>query len=422
MQAHCFCLINKLAIYFSFYGKFVKFFASLFPFWKRFFLFSFVLSVLTVEAWSQDELIFSADLLRHGARVANHQLDNIEYPDTWFGKNIPKGQLTLAGFFAEQANGRAFAQRYSSLLPRRYSADLMCVRTDGSNRTIMSALAVLAAWFPRAVQPVLDTVPEQNDTLLKPNKKAMYRAVNSLPGWQSMWQRSHYGYRYFQQLKKMGKLQEICPLQRGRLAAYQACFAPLHRLADSAKTISAFCALRQNHCRATALLGLSSRALHQLNKVDARLTLLSLQPSSTRHGFQQLSAYERVGREGGCPLVSEVIHDMQQRLQGKTMRRYVLYSGHDTTIKAVLNALLLKAPGGQLTVQDLPRFAADLSFALWRRARGQLWVSVRYYNGPKLAAGVGRLLLDMSWDDFKKRYFHSACLQIGRDLGRCDYF
>ena len=154
-------------------------------------LFSIFISALPAYATENNiganaKLIFAADIIRHGARTATKYLPGINYPSLWNQKDIPAGQLTQYGFNMEMQNGYFFKKVYSSILSNSYNPKNVCFVADGSNRDIMSTLAVITAMYPNiSSADVIDVIPEERDSMLEMTKDTS--AIENASGWLKKW-------------------------------------------------------------------------------------------------------------------------------------------------------------------------------------------------------------------------------------------
>jgi hypothetical protein len=73
---------------------------------------------------------------------------------------------------------------------------------------------------------------------------------------------------------------------------------------------------------------------------------------------------------------------MDKALQGKDTLKYILFSGHDSSIMSVMNTL-------GTPLEKLPRYASHLNFALFK-SDGNYYVKVSMNNKPVIVPGCDK--------------------------------
>ena len=382
----------------------------------------FVLSLLFISQASfalTHSLVFASDLIRHGARTPIHPLSTIHYPALWSTINIPTGQLTQFGFYQERLKGRYFKNEYEKLLPLAYSADNICIRSTGSNRTIMSAIAVMSMIYPQQISYDIQSVPKRSDHLLQP-QKGFNNIVSIAPGWKEKWQDSQLGYPLFHTLYNKGLINGLCKPQGEQ--NYMNCFRKIKQLADSIKTLDNFCKAKSSRCNTLGVLPITRRQHNEVLQINDWYVKHAFLPSHVPGFKNQLPQYQQLSTQTGCPLVSEVIHNMSVKLNKGSKTDYILYSAHDTSILAVMSYLLSQhfTDNRAIPVHGNPNFAAGLSFQLYKSLFKRPQVKVIYRNSPGKSA-YSQIVFEGSFDTFKKRYFNKQCLAVAKSVHRCDY-
>lgn len=136
-------------------------------------------------------IVFAADIIRHGARTSTQYDPNLEYPPLWNIDNIPAGQLTQYGFDMERYNGEYFSKEYHKLLGTEYRREDVCIVADGTNRDIASAQAALLGMFPRIKNlDVIEIIPKAKNPLLSMHKNI--KNIDSAPCWLDKWRKIEY--------------------------------------------------------------------------------------------------------------------------------------------------------------------------------------------------------------------------------------
>ncbi|ORU72725.1 histidine acid phosphatase, partial [Francisella tularensis subsp. holarctica] len=75
-------------------------------------------------------IVFAADIIRHGARTSTQYDPKLKYPPLWNVDNIPAGQLTQYVFEMERYNGEYFSKEYYKLLGNQYNREDICIVAD----------------------------------------------------------------------------------------------------------------------------------------------------------------------------------------------------------------------------------------------------------------------------------------------------
>ncbi|MDF1796341.1 MAG: histidine-type phosphatase [Coxiellaceae bacterium] len=357
----------------------------------------------------QAQLIFASDLIRHGARTVIHPMQGIHYPVLWSTANIPPAQLTKYGFFEEKTNGQFFKLTYKSLLPKQYDAKQICIRTDGVNRTIMSALAVASQMYPASLQYNIHSEPKAIDRLIAPSKNLKNLASNA-PGWKYHWQHSNWGYPFYKKLYQQHLIKRLCP--RSGKQNYLHCFKSINYIASSIAPLNNYCSHASEHCSTTKILHITHTLMQRIVKTNNWLLQHTFLPSEQKGFIEALPAYKKLGLQSGCLLINDVIHNMQMKIDHKNPLKYKLYSGHDSTILTVLNYLMTQN-FDQFKKPPLfgnPDYAADLSFRLYKRDKKHYQVKVIYRNNSALDA-TQHILFNKSFKQFKQVYDNQQCIR-----------
>lgn len=364
-------------------------------------------------------LIFASDLIRHGARTPIHPIANLHYPALWSYINIPNGQLTQFGFYQERLKGRLLRNDYQKLLPLAYSSDRICVRSTGANRAIMSAIGVMTSIYPQQISYDIQSVDKRRDKLLQPEKN-----INSIlaeaPGWRHKWQHSQLGYPLFNTLYNKRLIAKLCDKDGDQ--NYMQCFKEIKGIADSIRTLDNFCKAKSSRCSTLGILPLTDHQRSLILQAANWYVLHAFLPSNDAGFSSQLPLYQKMGVQTGCPVISEIIHNMAVKLNNGSKTDYILYSAHDTTILSVLNYLI--STGYQanipLPINGNPGYASGLSFELYSSLFKQPQVKVIYRNSPSDKA-QSKIVFEGSFDQFNKRYFNKQCLAVAKSVRRCDY-
>lgn len=374
-------------------------------------------------AASQSQLVFSASLVRHGARTMahyGHSAQQFKLPTAWNESNIPARQLTQYGFQEGFETGLYFRQADASLFAQSPATEkTVCMLSDGTNRDIMTGEAVLTGFFPSKIPFRIHTIPHEHDPLLQPDN-AQWGVVSTLPGWKYLWH-SRYGYPLFQQLLKQGVITKSC----GYTVAsgdYFACLKPIIDLSGDLSAVMNYCQHSDSACRLDDVMGIQPNQVALIK----RSALLFYQHQlfwQNEPGFStDMATYQKLDEAIGAKVfITEVIHDMDQVIHHQTPLKLVLYMGHNTTIMAALSYLYNRDPAlfhYQLPMKQAIAYAASLSFQLYRDAQGGYQFSVLFRNGSGPKTPVQRLY-DGSFEVFKEKYFVPSVLKKLDGTKRC---
>ncbi|MDF1655013.1 MAG: histidine phosphatase family protein [Coxiellaceae bacterium] len=362
-------------------------------------------------AWAhshQPTLVFASDLIRHGARTVIHPMKGIHYPPLWSDIDIPPAQLTKYGFFEEKTNGQFFKTTYQTLLPKQYDATQVSIRTDGSNRTIMSALAVASQMYPASLSYNIASLPKHKALLLQP-KKRMKQIVSTAPGWKYNWQHADWGYHFYKKLYDQHLIKNLCPLTGKQ--NYLTCFKKIGYIASSINPLNNYCSHASEHCSTTKILHITPQLMHAIIKTNNWVLYHTFLPSHEPGFIEALPQYKAIGLQSGCLLVNHVIRNMQLTVDHKNSLKYMLYSGHDSTVLTVLNYLMTQnfAEFKKPPLFGNPEFAADLSFRLYQQDKKHYQVKIIYRKNSMLDAPQ-RVLFEGRFKRFKQLYFNQQCL------------
>src|SRR5579883_673180 len=128
----------------------------MFGFYKKIIIIinSLICMFIFSSSFAQEQLIFAVDLIRHGDRTPIHEIPKSPY--SW---KEGLGELTAEGMRQEFQLGTLFRHKYVEqygLLPPRYRAETIYVRSTDKNRSLMSAESALLGLYPLGSGPVLN--------------------------------------------------------------------------------------------------------------------------------------------------------------------------------------------------------------------------------------------------------------------------
>ena len=328
--------------------------------WRMLILAGLINAVLATTAYAEETLIFAIDLIRHGDRTPIYDLPN--FPYSW---KEGLGELTAEGMNQEFQRGMQFRQRYieqNHLLPPEYHAEAIYVRSSDINRTLMSAESVMMGLYPlgtgphlsstgkpalpSAYQPIpIHTVPLDQDKLFisDQDKEHIQKILKQYVFTSKQWQ------------------QKTNELQSKFKHWSEASGLPINSLDQTVVSLGNNLYIRKLH-HVPLPKGISEQ--------DAKeITATGIWAFSTAYQSKEIT--DPVGHA----MLSAMGNYFDQARQHKTKLKYVLFSGHDSTIMCVLNTL------GAPLINDVPPYASDLNFSLYQNA-DNYYVKISFNGKP----------------------------------------
>ncbi len=310
--------------------------------------------------FAQERLIFAVTLIRHGDRTAVYEIAAIPY--TW---TQGLGELTPIGMHQEYLQGQRLRTRYVDelqLLPQNYQNNSIFARSSDINRTIMSAQAFLCGLYPPGTGPLL------ND-----DNPALPSAYQPIP------------------VRTMPEDQD--PIIRGEKVYEKRLNEMVHAyVLPSAEWQKMSLSYADKFDRWSQIFGFKIESLLDLKKPGDNLNVMLLKGIPLPKGLSEEEAREivkisqwvmaqlykprRIGRFIAGDFIEDVINNMQKAIEGTQEHKFILYSGHDTSILPAMSAL--GAP-----LEATPPYASNMCFELYQD-KDDYHVKVRY-NGMDIA-------------------------------------
>lgn len=311
-----------------------------------------LLASCTSIASANPQLVFVADLIRHGDRTPTEIIPTSPY--AW-----PQGlgQLTAKGMQQEYQLGQKFRELYVKqfkLLPEHYERQTMYVRSSDMDRTLMSAESLLYGLYPTGTGPLMPfnyqpipihTIPTSQDTLLtatdadkKEFKLLFKKYVVKQKEWQQWQAKLQPNFKRWSDLSglKIDTLKDLTPLV-GNYVIRQIYHIPMPP-------------------------GFTAQDKKEFEDLY-----------HWQHAFifkQKPLAYFM-----GHTLVDQVTDYMQQVKQGKTPLKFVLFSAHDSTILGVMSFM-------GVSLNENPHYASDVKFELYKEGKQQYFVKLTFNGKP----------------------------------------
>lgn len=349
---------------------------------------------------NKPDLIFAADVIRHGARTSTKYLPNLKYPSIWSENNIPPGQLTQYGYNMEKQNGKYFKDEYSNLIN---DPNQVCIVADGVNRDIVSALGVISGLFPEINNSdIIDPIPEAQDPILSMNKSI--KGIDVAQGWLYEWKKVGYLSNVLLKSKYITS-DEFCANPRTSQQAYT-CIQPIAKFAGQMIALKDYC--DQAGCSAyDTFTGINDSDYASLVELFNYNSYHSAVPSKG-HGFSKLTKQYLTNtiNTNGAVVVSQIIYNMNTIINSSPSQdhpKFILYTGHDTGVRFNIAYLLSKAGETKKVITKNPGYGADLSFKLYK-SNDKYNVLVSYRQSYVTKDPV--TIYQGSFKEFKKIYFN----------------
>jgi len=326
---------------------------------------------ISIPVLAEEKLVFVVDLIRHGDRTPLLSL-----PRSAFVWKEGLGELTAQGKDQEIKLGKALRKQYvyhDHLLPKLYQPSTVYVGSTPVRRTIMSADEFLIGLYPlntRAKEdhPIpIHVFSNQEEKLLmaKPSKSLFSRVKDYLA----------YKWAWKKESKRLhGKL----ALWREQTGLPLNNFKQLDLLADELY-------IRQLH-HIPLPQGMSSQDAHEI---------MSLGESNIIRKFKSKEASYPMGQA----FLNMINHYLTLAAEQKTTLKYVLLSGHDSSIMSVMTRL-------QSPLEHIPPYASHLNFSLFKNG-SEYTVKVSYNSQPVTLPGCERYRCRLSqWNSVVRDVQH----------------
>lgn len=325
---------------------------------KTYLLFIALCSVIC-SLCAEERLIFAIDVVRHGDRTALVASEKL--PHAW---KEGLGQLTGKGMNQHFALGTKLRKKYvdeKGLLPAEYQTDTIYVRSTDYDRTLMSAQSLLLGLYPPGtgqLHPVTKLQPIPIHTKSTDNDELVSFHFNEPP---------------------LSTLIEKHVFTREDWKKRSEALSPQFKKWTEA--IGHKVENLRNLIMAGDLLH-----VHSLHQAPLPTTLSKKEINEIiGHGnwvMTTIFSTPEVSDMLGQKMLMVVSDYLKQASEKKSSLKYVLVSGHDTTILAILAAL--GAP-----LDTIPPYASHLSFELYEKDNKEQFVKVIYNDKPHSIPACG---------------------------------
>jgi lysosomal acid phosphatase len=327
---------------------------------KKIFLALFII-MFSSASFAAEQLIFAADVIRHGDRTPVYNIPNSPYD--W---QLGAGQLTSEGMHQEFLLGQLMHSRYidkTHLLPAKYASEKIYVRSTDMDRTLMSAESFLLGLYPL-------TQSAAADTSLPGNFQPV--PVHTLPFNYDDLLTQDFTKEPFKSLRE--KYMYTDPVWRNKEAEYKNKLHEWQELTGMPLPNLHYLLALGDH--------LFIRKLHHVplpeNISDATADeIIAL----AQWVYVRQTSYPEISNPFSYKLLKTLVDLMQDASGNKSALRYELFSAHDDTLSHTLTALGNTFPGQ-------PHYASDLNFSLYKSGNN-FFVRVTFNNVVLAIPGCG---------------------------------
>ncbi|CAF2564653.1 unnamed protein product [Rotaria sp. Silwood2] len=339
-----------------------------------------VLLILFSKSNFARELIATHILFRHGERAPTMLYPSDSNDISFWSNGL--GSLTIRGKFQHILLGQYFRERYSTLLNSTYVASEIFVRSSDYDRTLMSAYLTLLGLYPSSKinisidhfittntwpenlpwQPIpVHTIPKSMDHLLGVSDCAYYKTLVEQMKKSERIQNINNQFRdLFQYLEKNAK-QSVSNLFDAWAVSDTVLIEDTYNIAPSWAT--------------PAVL----RQLQQISDISAYHLMFMPEINRLRGGscyYKQILMIILIKYIFSLtgPLLRDILENIEDLILNKTQEpKAKIYSGHETTIAAILSFLDINYP-------HQPPLASALFFDLYRQDNHSYGIQLEYLN------------------------------------------
>lgn len=313
----------------------------------------FIPLLLAQTVFAQEKMIFALDIIRHGDRTPLHTIPVLTH--VWAEG---PGQLTAKGLAQEHELGKRLRTKYVEqygLLPQNYLNTSLYVRSTDTDRTLMSAQAVLMGLYPLGTGPSI--LPEGYQPIPIHTKSPEHDEL--IPYHLDSEKQKHFLFNKYVYPKKhwLDKTQE----KQGKFAAWsKATGVKINNLYQVIKISDSFFIYQQ----------------HQL-PLPKHLTESEISDiiSTGKWALTALFEPKEMGDFVGSDLLTTVTDYLNSAIEQKTPLKYVLLSGHDSSLLSLLSAM-----GAPLTTP--PAYASILHFAVYETEDKKHTIRILFNEKP----------------------------------------
>ncbi len=319
---------------------------------------SIAISTLALNAFAAENLVFAFDIIRHGDRTP--LLIIPQAPDA---SSEELGQLTARGMRQELQRGDSLRKKYIEqyhLLPEHFQNNTMYAYSTDTDRTLMSAQALLLGFYtlgtgprlstgqpalPLQFQPIpIHTQPKSSDpSIIDADKEKYNQEINQLMMTQPSW------------------IQKTNELKKEKFDLWsKATGVSINDLDDLDLLADTFYIYELHHTSFPETL--THTQIQEIIKTGFWVFI-------TKYQTKEIASLI------ASPLLLKIAHYLNDAYKQKTPLKWVLFSAHDNTISSVMT--MLGAP-----LNKKPPYASDLNFSLFKTDQNSYIVRVSYNDKP----------------------------------------
>lgn len=310
---------------------------------------------------NEDKLLFAVSLIRHGDRAPFARLDGITVDDYW-----PNGigELTPEGMHQEYQLGKKLRKRYIEtyqLLSSEYKQNSIYALSTPFTRTIMSAHCCLTGLYPHGSGCRL-----RNGDFALPDGYQPIPVFTIGAGEKNIINPESSGIDHFRRLINEESMNQLSWIDKGKELASdfkkwgQILGLQINSVYDMMLPGDTIFCMSQNGLPMPN--GLTKEDIEKIIEIYLYICFTRISPE----------VFKKFMAEG---FISKLNTDFQDAAEGRQKYKYLLYSGHDISIVAMMNAL--GAP-----LNENPPYASHLDFELYQ-SNTDYTVKI-FYNGEVL--------------------------------------
>ncbi|MBU0744820.1 MAG: histidine phosphatase family protein [Gammaproteobacteria bacterium] len=319
---------------------------------------SISLLFISIDTLAKEKLIFAVDIVRHGERTPEITIPKAQHQ---WPEGI--GQLTARGMRQEFELGASLRKKYIHkyhLLPKYYRVDTMKVFSTDCDRTLMSAQAILLGLYPLGTGPFLPN-----------NKPSLPNAYQPIP-------------IYIKPFADFGK-KTLLQIFEKHIFSRADWRKKNIELKDKCKRWSLATGLNIDNISWLAPLG-DALSIYRLHHIPAPtgLSLKDINEIIAVGRWAFITGYQtkELANIMGQTILANIVDYLQKASSQTTPLKYVLFSGHDTTIGSIMTLL-------QKPLDVSPPYAANVNFALFKIDNDKYVVKTSYNGKPVIIPGCG---------------------------------
>ncbi len=330
--------------------------------------FAALLMLITASTCTaKHQLTFAIDVIRHGDRTPVYALPNETY--VW---QLGYGELTAVGMQQEYQLGQMLRQRYveqTHLLPEQYNSKILYVHANDINRTIMSAQSLLTGLYPPGTGPVVEDT--QQPALPKQLQPIPVHTVNAKTDVIF----NDYNSTCLKSVLKQYRATDSAvkarlSLLRPKLKQWQELFGTEIDYENNLIGIGDNLHVRQ----------LKRVALPEgLNQESANTIM-----QAAEWAFVSKYSSPKVSKYAAYPMLEKIISYLKTATTTNTPLKYVLFSGHDNNLLALMGAL-------EHPLKQQPRYASNLNISLFQDDNAAYSFEIHFNGKPVTLPGCDKV-------------------------------